>query len=105
MALLVLWDLLVNKDLLVNQEQMGILAQLDLRANLDLMAHLAHLVRMDILVLLARFLVPLAQLGQLASPATTAPLEKTVFPALLVYLAKTENLALLHMPVKFTDHY
>jgi hypothetical protein len=40
------------------------------------------------------------QRALLALLATMVPLEKTVFPALQVYLARMANLAPLHTPVK-----
>ena len=85
-------DLKDLKDLLVNPEQTVTLVALDQREMPDTMELLAPLVKMVILVHQAKFLVPLAQLAQLALQVMALP-AKMVSPAAPVLQEKTDSLA------------
>ena len=85
-------DLKDLKDLLVNPEQTVTLVALDQREMPDTMELLAPLVKMVILVHQAKFLVPLAQLAQLALQVMALQAKMDSLE-LLAHLGKMDSLA------------
>jgi hypothetical protein len=89
------------KDHLANQAPMAILVDQDPKEKLDFPAMTVPPVKMEFLVLLAKFQDLLGHLDLLDHLATMVLLAKMVFPALLVIRAKTESLDLQDTRVQF----